>query len=67
MVGRDVSVEVGDWLLVGVRVAGTVALGKSVSSGVLVRTVALLQAVSQQQTIKITKSLIFLLFGDSKE
>jgi hypothetical protein len=67
MLGWGVSVDGGDLVLVGDRVTGTVALGLAVRSGKAVRTIGLLQAVSQQQTVITTNSLTFLLFGDSKE
>ena len=66
--GLGVNVTVGDCVLVEVRVAATVSLGKAVQSGVVVSMVGLLQANRQQQIVKTTNNnLIFFLLGDRKE
>jgi Asp/Glu/hydantoin racemase len=63
-----VIVDVGDWVLVGVKVNELVILGAAVLVGVMASAADLLQAVSQQLSIITTNnSLTFLLFCDGEE
>jgi len=63
-----VIVDVGDWVLVGVKVNELVILGTAVLVGIMASAADLLQAVSQQLSIIITNNnLIILLFCDGEE
>jgi hypothetical protein len=66
--GIDVIVDVGDWVLVGVKVNVLVFVGSDTPVGVIFSAVAWLQAISQQLSTKTTNNILtFLLFCNGEE